>query len=92
MAEASCFWGAGEILAGYGIEVCKPFDMLFINRFCDWTDVLLFLAGIDYSRPLPWFYSFIDRLPLGKAVGQGTDDGMKRLDSRYWSGSAVVVD
>lgn len=66
--------------------------MLFIDRFYDWTDVSLLLAGIDFSKPLLWFYSSIDRLPLGRAVGQGTDDGMKRLDSRYWSGSAVVLD
>jgi hypothetical protein len=66
--------------------------MLFIDRFYDWTDVSLLLAGIDFSNPLPWFYSSIDRLPLGRAVGQGADDGMKRLDSRYWSGPVVVVD
>jgi hypothetical protein len=65
---------------------------VFIDRFCDWTDVLLLLAGIDFSKLLLWFFSSIDRLPLGRAVGQGTDDSMKRLDGRYWSGPAVVVD
>jgi len=67
-------------------------------RFCDWMDVLLPLAGIDNSEPLSLFCSPIGRLPLGRAVGQGAGDDMKRLNigvgqslSFYWIRSAVFI-
>ena len=62
------------------------------DRCCDWTDVLLPLAGIDCLEPLLLFFSPIGRLPFGRTVGLGGGRWYEAVEGRYRAGPAVVVD